>query len=77
MKNDWKPKLDSRRPYGASFSPFGRFPRSALRFSWAILLSSLRDEEPRLIEEPPKRTCSVNKYIHAIALTFPVTATTA
>jgi len=68
MKNDGKPRLDSRRPYGANFSLYGRIPRSALRFSWAIFGSSLRDDEPRLIEGSPKRTCSVNKNIHAIAL---------
>jgi hypothetical protein len=68
MKNDLKPRLDSRRPSGAHSSLDGRIPRSALRFSWAIFLSSLRDEEPRLIEESPKRTCSVDKNVHPIAL---------
>ena len=72
MKNDGKPRLDSRRPYGANFSLYGRIPRSALRFSWAIFGSSLRDDEPRLIEGSPKRTCSVNKNIHAIALGSPL-----
>ena len=44
-----------------------RFPRSALRFSWAIFRSSLRDEEPSLFDQPQKRTCSVNEIVHCPA----------
>ena len=38
MRNCWWPQFDSRRLYGASSPFYGRFPRSALRFSWAIFV---------------------------------------
>ena len=43
------------------------FPRSALRFSWAIFRSSLRDGEPSLFDQPQKRTCSANEIVHCPA----------
>jgi hypothetical protein len=67
LKDGWRPRLDSQRPYGAEFFE-GRIPRSALRCFWAIFQSFLRDEEPRLGKKSPKLTCSVNKITHAIAL---------
>ncbi|HUX27333.1 MAG TPA: hypothetical protein VMV39_01030, partial [Terracidiphilus sp.] len=47
---------------------YGHLPRSALRFSWAIFHSSLRDEEAAPAHRPAKRTCFVNENVHAIAL---------
>jgi hypothetical protein len=44
MKKNRKQRFDSRGPCGAEPSPGGSFPRSALRFSWAILVASLREE---------------------------------
>jgi hypothetical protein len=38
-------------PHRANSPLYGRFPMSALRLSWAVFRSSLRDEEPRLIEQ--------------------------